>query len=208
MGVLEPPREEDIDGIEVLLRVLELRLAERELPRLALVFLLNSDLDRFSLGDWNWWNCSQNCSVGSRSLRLGSPSRSREFPGDIEVEKRCFLFLVLGVEGVDLGELPLGTIFPIEARAATSKAETAVRVEILELVSTYMAAAICWLKDKAWSAETGAFPDLASEDSWSLSDLRSDWHPTRTMGADGATARISGHQKLRAEKRLAGSEIL
>ncbi len=38
--------------------------------------------------------------------------------------------------------------------------------------------------------------------------LRSDWQPTRTIGAAGATARMLGHQLLTAEKRLAGSEIL
>ncbi len=67
-------------------------------------------------------------------------SRSSEFCG-----------LTSGEFGLGL-ELNLGlsccwrASFPMEARAATSKAEMAALAEAFALVSTYMRALICWLK--------------------------------------------------------------
>jgi len=114
---------------------------------------------------------------------------------------------VMEEEGVFL---PSGTILPMEARPATSKAEMAALVEVLAEVSTYMAAPIWWLKLSAWSAEMGARPCLARLVRRSRSDLRSEPQPTRMMGTWGsaATDLISGHQWLRAEKRVEGSVIL
>ena len=106
----------------MLLLVLQLRLPpDLELPRLP-VFLACSDVVLASLvvPCCRW--CSQNRSA-----------RSRESPGETELN-RCFLVLkvVLG-EG---GSLALPGSFPMAARAATSKAETAVLTEALALVST------------------------------------------------------------------------
>ena len=112
--------------------------------------------------------------------------------------------------GVGLGVVAEGTILPIEARPATSKAEMAALVDVLALVSTYIAAPIWWLKLRAWSAEMGARPCFAKVVRSSRSERRSDPQPTRMMGTCGSVAAdlISGHQWFKAENRVEGSVIL
>ena len=95
LGVFEP-RLELMLGMEVLLLVLLLRLADLELPMegffgLSLWLLL-------SLGE-SWvggWNLSQNCSVvAPPALPMESSVLSKEFPGEM-VLNLCLLFPVLG----------------------------------------------------------------------------------------------------------------
>ena len=107
----------------------------------------------------------------------------------------------------NLGDLGLLN-FPIDANPATSNAEMAARVEVLAEVSTYIKALICWLKVNACSGLMGALPCLDKLNKISRFCRKSDWQPTRIIGVEGATARISGHQWFKALKRDEGSVIL
>ena len=126
LGVLQevdPDVDEEMEGMEMLLLVLELRLQERELPRLP-VFLACSDVVLASLVvPCCCWRLSQNRSA-----------RSRESPGDTEPNRCC-----ASEDGGECGGValpPPTASLPMAARAATSKAEMAVRRAALALVST------------------------------------------------------------------------
>ncbi len=122
LGVLEPPREQDeMEGMDaLLLRVF--RLAERELlPK---------------LGVLGWAD-----GAARRDHRSSLSSRSRESSGEM-LENRCFFTKCS--EGDDAEEvIVMGDSLPMDARAATSKAETAFLVDTRALVSTYICAATC-----------------------------------------------------------------
>lgn len=94
--------------------------------------------------------------------------------------------------------------WPMHVEAATSNAAAADLSECLVSVSTYITALI-WRECRSpWQEDTGDLPCLARELMTALSVLRSDWHPIRRRGMEGASRFREGTQWVMSDRRVDG----
>ena len=94
--------------------------------------------------------------------------------------------------------------WPMQVKAATSNAAAADLSECLVSVSTYITALIWRETRRPWQEDTGDLPCLAREVTTALSVLRSDWHPIRRRGVEGASRFREGTQWVMSDRMVEG----